>query len=152
MEENILTDKEKIEDWVELVEFNNFYTNGVGHPLPGEFRIAVDRTLAIDKVSFTEAGAVVCSPEQKATKTIIFDKELAKEFIATAQRVFLLFIYIDMTTNIVTCSDVEAMYTIWIRFLNRFSDEFDYDVPEKLIPNFIRNDTFGMLEKVTKEL
>src|SRR6056297_327790 len=140
--ENELTDKEKIDAWIELIEFNNFLTDESGRPLPGEFGLATEAFLKKDGIEFNEHGSAICNYLQRNNKVIIPDKAAAKEFLDTAQKKFLLFIYTDLIVNTVTAKNVEDLYIVWVKLMNRISDEFDYDIPRKLLPNFIKKDTF----------
>lgn len=150
--DDILTDEQKLESWVDLVEFHNFFKDRDGNPLPAEFKEITINQLESNEISFTDHGSVVCESSSLNNKIIVPNNESAKILIDGLSNNYILLLYNDLITNRVITTNIESLYVLWVKFVNRMLDSFNFTVPHKLLPNFFINDNFKLLEKALKEV
>jgi hypothetical protein len=136
--EHILTDKEKIDSWIDLVEYNELY-----HP-PFNFRQTVQNILNSMNIKFTNTGSVIMGAPPLV---VINEVEGVKKLFGKMTDQELAPTVVSMLVGIIHFTDIRTCYCGWLKIIEIFNSRFNYSIPKKIIPRYISEDTFN----ITKE-
>lgn len=136
MELEILTDKEKLNEWITLcLKFKLLNRSDISY---------------LEKsIEFTGYGSVIPLSMYGITPTSI---KSAIELVDNSKANELAMYVLQALCGILRFKDIETEFVFWIKTKKRFIESFSIDFTDSIMPYYVIKDTFGVYERVKEYL